>query len=104
MGRYSIINISVNCAFHNKKTQFIHKAGPGDPFKEDHMKDEKEIIDHYKSLARSASYHYADDSGKEWDQAREYEQKALDLFYAYPQMERKLRAAHKGNLWSLPES
>ena len=50
---------------------------------------------------KDASFHYADDSGKEWGQGDIDKRAALAIFDAHPEMEAKFREAAKGFLWSL---
>lgn len=60
-----------------------------------------EILEQFRKAGNSASYHYADDSTREWHLARREEDKAMELFYANPDLERVLRRIAKGFLWSL---
>jgi len=63
----------------------------------------KEVVATFKTLGQKASYHYADDSCREWDQAREYKKIALDLFDACPEYQNEMREVAKRFLWSLKE-
>ena len=67
---------------------------------------EKDMIDEetlilMKKHARSASFHYADDSCKEWGLADRDKASALAIFDAHPEDEEKLREALDGELWSI---
>lgn len=61
----------------------------------------EEILQDFKQLGETASYHYADDSTKEWDLASRAEQKALEIFDNHPDLEEKFREIALGFLWSL---
>ena len=53
----------------------------------------------YLWLAGKASFHYADDSCKEWHLADDAKQAALKIFDAHPELHDKMRA--NTELWSL---
>lgn len=55
----------------------------------------------FKRHASRASYHYADDSGKEWGLAKQDKDAALELFDANPDMQDEMRSMAKSELWSL---
>ena len=55
----------------------------------------------FKRHASRASYHYADDSCKEWDLAKQDKDAALKLFDDNPDMQEEMREMAKGELWSL---
>lgn len=60
------------------------------------------VMDDFERLGKKASYHYADDSGKEWGTGNTYRDQALTLFDAHPDLQpamRKLAATEF--LWSL---
>jgi hypothetical protein len=48
-----------------------------------------------------ASYHYADDSAKEWGLAREAVSKAMLIYRAHPECREEMRAAGKEFLWAM---
>lgn len=58
-------------------------------------------VDEFKRAGMDASYHYADDSTKEWGLARKAEREALRLFDAHPEHQDEMREVAKGFLWSL---
>ena len=64
---------------------------------------DESTLEEFKSLGNSASFHYADDSCKEWPQARTQEAKALALFRDNPHLQDDMREIAKGFLWSLPK-
>jgi len=59
------------------------------------------IIDVFKYVGNKASYHYADDSTKEWGTAREMQKIALKIFDACPEYQNEMRRVSKDFLWSL---
>ena len=61
----------------------------------------EEVIEIFNTLGQKASYHFADDSGREWGQASEYKNIALDLFDACPEYQDEMREIAKKFLWSL---
>ena len=63
------------------------------------MKDD--IIKQFVNHASNASYHFADDSTKEWQDGYREQQKALEIFDAHPELEQELRQACKEQIWSL---
>jgi hypothetical protein len=48
-----------------------------------------------------ASYHYADDSAKEWGMAVEEVSKAMQLYQAHPELREAMRATAENFLWAL---
>ena len=58
-----------------------------------------EILENYFKLARKASFHYADDSTKEWSLGDEAKHAALEIFDAHPEFHEEMRAERE--LWSL---
>lgn len=59
------------------------------------------VVETFKKLGKDASYHYVDDSGKEWSLGLKYENQALELFDTHPELESELREVAKGFLWTL---
>ena len=59
------------------------------------------VLDKFDELGRSASFHYADDSGKEWDLARKDKEAAEALFIAHPELRDEMIAIARNFLWSL---
>lgn len=63
------------------------------------MTDE-EILEAFKEAGMQASYHYADDSCKEWDLGFKYSQKAQGLAKEHPHLIPQMREIAKKFLWS----
>lgn len=61
----------------------------------------EEIIEQFNLAGRKASYHYADDSCREWGLARKREEEALAIFDAHPELQEEMREVALGFLWSL---
>jgi hypothetical protein len=51
-----------------------------------------ETLEQFKSLGMSASFHYADDSCREWGQAKIEELEAMQLYFRNPDLRRNERA------------
>jgi len=62
-----------------------------------------EIIEQFNKHASSASYHYADDSCKEWGSADKELALALKLFDDNPDLQDEMRELAKGQLWSIQQ-
>jgi len=60
-----------------------------------------DILIKFKQHASRASYHYADDSCKEWGSAKQEKDAALKLFDDNPSMQNEMRGMASGELWSL---
>ena len=56
-------------------------------------------IDEFKRLCYKASYHFADDSGKEWGLAYKAKSEALEIFDAHPDLQAEMREIAKWFLW-----
>ena len=61
----------------------------------------KQILEEFEHLGISASFHFADDSCKEWGTARKQEAKAIALFRDNPELQDEMREIAKGFLWTL---
>ena len=62
----------------------------------------QKMIEQFKKHARAASYHYADDTGKEWDLAKKEKNIALEIFDNNPDLQEELREiARNDELWSI---
>jgi len=44
------------------------------------MTKNNELLEEFKKNASNASYHHADDSGREWGQARKYEDRCKEIW------------------------
>ena len=58
-------------------------------------------IEEFDTLGRQASFHYADDRGKEWSQAKTLEAQARALFDQHPDLQKQMRELARGFLWTL---
>ena len=59
------------------------------------------LLGWFDRCARSASFHYADDSTSEWKLADQQKADALSVFDANPHLQERMRILAIGNLWSL---
>ena len=59
------------------------------------------ILDKFKDLGNSASFHFADDSGREWDRAWDQQRAAEALFVQNPELRDEMIAIARGFLWTL---
>lgn len=62
---------------------------------------EQLTVAEFKRLGDKASYHYADDSTREWEQADKAKAEALAVFDAHPELEAQFREVGLGFLWLL---
>jgi hypothetical protein len=60
-----------------------------------------EIVKQFKDLGFKASYHFADDSGKEWHLGNDLQKQAMDLFFANPDDQAEMLEISKEFLWSM---
>jgi len=60
-----------------------------------------DVIEQFKKHARSASYHFADDTTDEWHLGNKEQSIALQIFDDNPELQSEMREAAKGELWSL---
>lgn len=63
--------------------------------------NDKEKLEAFDKHGRSASYHYADDTGKEWGTAKIEERKARNLFADNPDLQEDMKELATKFLWSL---
>ena len=63
--------------------------------------DKASLIELFDELGSKASYHFADDSGREWEQGTTLKRYALKLFDACPELQSEMREKAKEFLWSL---
>ena len=59
-----------------------------------------DAVEQFKTHGMSASYHYADDSGKEWNLGDAEKAKALAVFDENPDHQAEMREVAKGFLWA----
>jgi hypothetical protein len=63
------------------------------------------VLERFKDLGISASYHYADDTGSgEWRLGSTLEAKARILFDENPELRDEMRVIAKGFIWQLGEN
>lgn len=60
-----------------------------------------DILEKFKHHATKASYHYADDSGKEWKMADKERNKAKEIYNAYPELHTDMRLIMNDQLWRI---
>ena len=60
-----------------------------------------EILIKFKRHSSRASYHYADDSCKEWNLAKQDKEAALKIFDENQNLQNEMREIAKDELWSL---
>ena len=59
------------------------------------------VLENFKKLGQLASYHFADDSGKEWDLGYKNQREAEALFIENPELREEMIQIAKGFLWTL---
>jgi hypothetical protein len=59
------------------------------------------IVEQFKKHGLDASFHYADDTTKEWYLGDRDKEKALKLYYDNPELRAEMMEVSKGFLWSL---
>jgi hypothetical protein len=61
-----------------------------------------DIFEKFQELARKASFHYANDTTKEWSLGDEAKRQAIELFdNASPNLQKQMREVVRNQLWSL---
>ncbi len=58
------------------------------------------ILKSFKEAGIDASYHWADDTCKEWPQARAMQNKAMDIYWDHPRLQPEMREIAKGFIWT----
>lgn len=58
------------------------------------------VLEQFKEHARACSYHYADDTCKEWGLAAREKREALRLFDINPELQAEMREIMNGELWA----
>ena len=61
------------------------------------------IIKEFVKLGYDASYHYADDSGGEWDLGHKAKREALEIYDSNPELQKEMKELSRGFLWVLNE-
>ena len=59
------------------------------------------VLEEFKKLGQKASFHYADDTTKEWSLGDTAKRETLKLFDSYPELQDQMRVIAKDFLWSL---
>lgn len=70
----------------------------------EHMRETAAVIAEFKRLGDKASFHYADDSTKEWHLADKAKVEALAIFDAHPELHEQMREVARSFLWLLSVS
>ena len=65
------------------------------------MTDDETKIQQFKQLGFSASFHFADDTGKEFNKGIVKMREALQVFDDNPALQPAMREVGRGFLWSL---
>jgi hypothetical protein len=60
-----------------------------------------DILQQFKDHGMSASFHYADDTCKEWALASRRESAAMKLFDSHPELQDEMRVIASDFLWTL---
>ena len=58
------------------------------------------VLEEFDKLGKRISFHYADDSGKEWRIARSLKPKVYELYRAHPELQEEMNGLAKGWLWT----
>jgi hypothetical protein len=66
--------------------------------------ENNQTMNEFYELGMRASYHFADDSGKEWPQAQMAQNQALKLYKENPHLQERMQLLAKGFLWNLERS
>jgi len=59
-----------------------------------------DTLEQFKELGMSASFHFADDTGSEWDLAYNDCNKAMEIYKKNPELQNEMREIAKKFLWS----
>ena len=63
--------------------------------------EKQEILENFKTCGMDASYHYADDSGKEWHLAYPLVDKCMKLVKEHPEFHEEMREISKKFIFSM---
>ena len=63
--------------------------------------EKQEILEEFKTYGMDASYHYADDSGKEWHLAYPLVDKCMKLVKEHPELHEEMREIAKRFIFSM---
>lgn len=59
------------------------------------------ILREFKDYGQIASYHFADDTGREWSHAHSLKNRALELYKENPNLQDAMREISKNFLWGI---
>lgn len=59
------------------------------------------ILEQFEKHASSASFHYADDTCKEWDLADREKAAAMELYSQHPELRDEMRVIINKQLWRI---
>ena len=62
--------------------------------------NDSDVIKEFQRLANSASFHYADDSGREWPLGKADENEAMRLYHGYPHLQSEMDCIGNMQLWN----
>ena len=63
--------------------------------------EKQEILEEFKTYGMDASYHYADDSGKEWKFAYPLVDKCIKLVKEHPELHEEMKEISKKFIFSI---
>ena len=66
--------------------------------------DYEEVLKLFTKFGMDASYHFADDSCKEWYLGYSDQTEALNLYNTFPELHEEMRKIANKFLWVLPEN
>lgn len=69
--------------------------------KMDYTYQDEIILETFKEHGFAASYHFADDTGKEFDHGFSELNKAMEIYQHYPELQAAMRDVAKEFLWSI---
>lgn len=61
----------------------------------------QDVLQQFEDLGNTASFHFADDSGREWDAAWKAKRAAELLFQQHPDLQDEMITIAKRFLWTL---
>lgn len=63
--------------------------------------DKDEILKRFKDLGYQASFRFADDSGKEWDEGYKLQRVTEELYKQHPELHTEMEEIASKFLWTL---
>lgn len=58
-------------------------------------------VEEFRKYANAASFHYADDTCKEWDEASRFENRAMQIYHENPDHHEEMNKIGKSQLWGM---